>query len=439
MQAPLFARAADRSPALTPLAERMRPRTLAEVIGQDKLLGERGFIAAAVRAGRLPSLLLWGPPGSGKTTIARLLADAVGARFATLSAVSSGVKDLRAELELAAERRALSQQATLLFVDEIHRFNKGQQDALLGDVERGIVTLVGATTENPSFEVNAALLSRCRVVVLAALDDEALRRILQRAAYDKERGLAREPASGDDEVFSAIATLAQGDARRSLALLDTAVALAGSAPLDLAVVETAAQHKAINYDRVGDQHYQIASALIKSMRGSDPDAALYWLARMIEGGEDVTFLARRIVIFASEDIGNADPNALAVAVNASTAAQLVGHPEAFHALAQAVTYLSVAPKSNRSMLAYNAAAEAVRMNGPLPVPNHLVNASTKLMRSLGQGEGYTYPHDEPDGIGRQEYLPKALVGSVFYEPSEHGIEKRMKDRLATIRDARKRT
>lgn len=436
MQAPLFAQAADKNAALTPLAERMRPRSLAEVVGQEKLLGDKGFLSAAVRAKKLPSLILWGPPGTGKTTIARVLGREIGAYVETLSAVTAGVKELRAALEAAEQRRALEQKATLLFVDEIHRFNKGQQDALLHHVERGAVILVGATTENPSFEVNGALLSRCRVVVLEALSDEALLTLLERAAHDKERGLgwAHETTDAEREAMTAIIGVAQGDARRALAILDIAASLGEPVTKDL--ITKAAQHNAIRYDHSGDQHYQVASALIKSLRGSDPDAALYYVARMLEGGEDPVFIARRLVIFASEDIGNADPNALAVAINASASVQLIGMPEAKHPLAQATTYLAVAPKSNRSMLGLNAAIAAVQAHGPLPVPAHLVNATTGLMKKLGMGKGYAYPHDEADGIGKQTYLPDALIGSSFYEPSEHGIEKRMQDRLALIRRAR---
>jgi putative ATPase len=432
----LFAHAADQSSSLTPLAERLRPRKLSEVVGQDHLLGDGQFLREVLRSKKLPSLILWGPPGTGKTTIAKLLAAEVGAHFEQLSAVSAGVKDLRAALEAADQRRGMYQKQSVLFIDEIHRFNKAQQDALLHHVERGSVVLVGATTENPSFEVNAALLSRARVIVLKPLAREALVQLLTRAWTDAAGLNVTTPLADDGrKALEAIAVVAQGDARRSLSVLETvhALAHAQNRPLDVELVKLATQHKAIRYDADGDQHFQIISAMIKSLRGSDPDAAIYYLARMLEGGEDPVFICRRLVIFASEDISNADPGALAVAMHATDACRFVGLPEAQLILAQAVAYLALAPKSNRTMEALHRAQAAIAEHGPLPVPPHLINASTALMKKLGMGEGYDYPHDHPDGMGRQQYLPDALAGSVFYEPADRGREAELKKRLDAIR------
>jgi putative ATPase len=436
----LFSQAADRSSALTPLAERLRPRKLSEVMGQSHLLGEGQFLREVLRSKRLPSVVLWGPPGTGKTTIAKLLATELGANFMQLSAVSAGVKDLRAALDVAEQKRAMLQQRTVLFIDEIHRFNKSQQDSLLHHVERGSVTLIGATTENPSFEINAALLSRMRVLVLKPLEKENLTALLERALTDKERGLGMDGPLSDDvtNALEAISVIAQGDARRALNTLDVAYALASSRPdgLSAETVALATQHKAIRYDAAGDQHFQIVSALIKSLRGSDPDAALYWLARMLEGGEDPIFICRRLVIFASEDIGNADPGALAVSMHATDAIRFIGLPEGQLTLAQCVTYLALAPKSNRAMEGLHRAQEAVREHGPLPIPNHLINAETALMKKLGMGQGYDYPHDHRDGMGRQQYLPDELKEKIFYEPSDRGREADLAKRLAAIREFR---
>lgn len=420
-----------------PLAERMRPRSIEEMSGQAHVIGN-GWLARMVRSKKVPSLLLFGPPGCGKTTLARLLAKNVDAELVMISAVSDGIKELRAAIEGAKQRRAMGK-STLLFVDEIHRFNKSQQDALLPHVENGDVIFVGATTENPSFEVNRALLSRCRAVQLQPLPREDVIDVLKRAALDVSRGLAwKEISDEQQEALIAIARFADGDARKALTLLETAEALAQAQQRSLGIdlVAEAAATPMLAHDKDGDQHHQLSSALIKSLRGSDPDAALYWLACLIEGGEDPNFITRRLVIFASEDIGNADPAALAIAMHAAEAVRFIGYPEGRIVLGQAVTALALAPKSNRAYLAINAAIAAVREHGALPVPPHLINASTPLDRQLGHGAGYDYPHDHADGMGRQQYLPDALVNVRFYEPSERGREAELGKRLAAIRDFR---
>jgi putative ATPase len=429
----LFAQAAEReATASAPLAERLRPETLDEFVGQEHLTGEGKLLRQAVAAGKLPSLIFWGPPGTGKTTLARLLARGSGAAFVGMSAVLAGVKDVREVVAQAEERRRLHGQGTVFFLDEIHRFNRGQQDALLPHVEKGTLVLLGATTENPSFEVNAALLSRTRVVTLRPLEEEELVALLRRALASP-KGLAGA-VEADDDALLAMARAAGGDARRALTTLE--VAASGGLRVDLARVGEALQQRTLLYDRAGDEHYNVVSAFIKSMRGSDPDAALYWMARMLEAGEEPRFVVRRMVIFASEDIGNADPQALLVAVAALQALELVGLPEGTLPLTQAVTYLALAPKSNAVIAAYGRAREAVLEKGVLGVPLHLRNAPTKLMKSMGYGGGYQYPHDFEGHWVAEEYLPEALRGASFYRPGDEGREKELKERLQRLRAAR---
>jgi putative ATPase len=365
------------------------------------------------RSGRLPSLILWGPPGSGKTTLARIMAEATGARFVGLSAVTSGVADLRRVVAEASTLRSRGRR-TVLFIDEIHRFNKAQQDAVLPHVENGTVTLIGATTENPSFEVISALLSRSRVFRLEALEEDDLREVIR-------RGLAELGVEIEDDALAGLLQVARGDARIALNTLETAAALVGS-PITLEAVQQALQRPHLLYDRAGDQHYDLISALIKSVRGSDPDAAVYWLVRMLEAGEDPMFVARRLVILASEDIGLADPTALPLAVAAQQAAHFVGMPEALYALSEATIYLARAPKSNSALRAYSAAREAVRKHGNLPVPLHLRNAPTRLMRQMGYGRGYRYAHDDEGGRVEQQHLPDRLLGQRFYEPGPRDVD-----------------
>ena len=426
----LFAHASERETATRgPLAERMRPTSLAELVGQEHLTGPGRLLRRAVDGGALPSLILWGPPGTGKTTLARLLAGATKAAFVQMSAVSAGVKDIREAVAQAEERARLHGQRTVLFLDEIHRFNKAQQDALLPHVERGTLTLLGATTENPSFEVNSALLSRTRVVTLRPLEEDELLDLLQRA-LTAPQGLGGK-VEADQDALRFIARTAGGDARRALTALEGAAS--GGGRVTVAVAEDALQRKVLLYDRAGDEHYSVISAFIKSMRGSDPDAALYWMTRMLEAGEDPRFVLRRMVIFASEDVGNADPQALQVAVAALQAYELVGLPEGTLPLTQAVTYLSLAPKSNAVISAFGKAKEAVEEHGSLPVPIHLRQASTPLMRKMGHGKDYRYPHDFPDHWVAQQYLPDALVGTRFYAPSDSGEEEKLRRRLAELR------
>jgi len=437
-------------PERQPLAARMRPRSLDEFVGQGHLVGERGPLRRGIARGHLASILLWGPPGTGKTSLARLLAGEIGAHFSTLSAVMAGVADVRGLIAEAQDRLALHGMRTVLFLDEIHRFNKAQQDALLPHVEDGTITLVGATTENPYFEVNSALLSRMRVWRLEALTDDEVATVVRRALADPERGLAGPlgPQGGvalAEPAFEHLVSLAGGDARAALNVLEGAVALAeaeevrdadGHVTPRLEDIEAAAQQRVLAYDRAGDGHYDTVSAFIKSLRGNDPDAALYWLAAMIAAGEDPRFIVRRLIISASEDVGNADPRALQVAVAAAAALDHIGLPEAQYALAQATTYIATAPKSNRSGAAYWAAVSDVEGLGALPVPLHLRNAAHRGMKQHGIGVGYRFPHDFEGADVEQQYLPDEIKDRRYYLPTDQGYEATLAARMTSRIDAR---
>jgi putative ATPase len=422
-----------------PLADRMRPRTLDDFIGQGEAVGEGSLIRQAIATQRLFSMILWGPPGCGKTTLARLIARASQARFVEFSAVLSGVKDIRQVIQEARQQRDHHHRRTLLFVDEIHRFNKAQQDAFLHHVETGLITLIGATTENPSFEVIPALLSRCRVVVLTPHSPETLAKIVDAALSDAERGLGKWNCRMAPEAMDFLVRIADGDARTVLNNLEMAVALhtsqnerlpeAPPACIQLKDVEIVLQKKALRYDKSGDEHFNLISALHKSLRGSDPDAALYWLARMLAAGEDPLYIARRMVRFASEDIGIADPQALTIALNGMEAFRFLGPPEGELALAQVAIYLATAPKSNAVYTAYKGVQEDIRRHGTLPVPLHIRNAPTELMKDLGYGANYRYAHDYEDAFVAQQYLPREIRTHRYYHPTERGYEKTVKKLL----------
>jgi len=420
-----------------PLADRMRPRGLDEIVGQDHLLGPGRVLRTAIESGELHSMILWGPPGSGKTTLASLMAQVAGARFVAFSAVLSGVKEIRQVVAEAETERARRRRRTIVFVDEIHRFNRGQQDAFLPHVEKGTIVLVGATTENPSFEVNSALLSRSRVYVLHALTEDDLVTIMRRAVADAERGLARLAPAVDDEALRLIARLANGDARSALNILDLAVQLAtpadGRRRVTEAGIRDAAQRKTLLYDKSGEEHYNLISALHKSLRDSDADAALYWMTRILDSGEDPLYVARRLVRFASEDVGNADPRALTLTLAAKDAYEFLGSPEGELALAQATLFLALAPKSNAAYVAFNEAKADVQERPAEPVPLHIRNAPTGLMRDLGYGAGYQYAHDAPEARVAQEHLPEALRGRQYYRPVDRGLEAELGRRLADWR------
>ncbi|MGH9868774.1 MAG: replication-associated recombination protein A [Candidatus Polarisedimenticolia bacterium] len=422
-------------PADAPLADRMRPRTLDEFVGQQEILGSGSLLRRAIEEDTLRSVIFWGPPGSGKTTLARIIARSTQAYFVSFSAVLSGIKEIKDVMREAERHRRAGARRTILFIDEIHRFNKAQQDAFLPYVEKGDIVLIGATTENPSFELNSALLSRSKVYVLKMLDEEQLETILKRALEDAGRGLGGRGIVAEEGTLREMAVRSQGDARYALNTLEEA---ARAVRITLDVVRDALQRTALYYDKAGEEHFNIISALHKSMRSSDPDAALYWLARMIEGGEDPLYIARRIVRFASEDVGNADPRALQVALAAKDAFHFLGLPEGALALAQAVLYMAAAPKSDAVYRAYGEAVADIRAGKVEPVPMNIRNAPTGLMKGLGYGKGYQHAHNYEEGITDQDLLPPALKGRVYYHPTESGEEKGIKERLEQWAELRKR-
>jgi putative ATPase len=421
-------------PPDAPLAERLRPKTLDEVVGLDELLGEGRFLRNAIASDRIPSMVLWGPPGSGKTTLARIIARTTRARFVPFSATSSSIKDIKALMEDTRKARLGRGAKTIVFIDEIHRFNKAQQDAFLSYVEAGDIILIGATTENPSFEVNSALLSRCKVVVIPALDRAQVLTILRRATADPS--VRKYGVELRDDALDFIAATSAGDARQALNSLELVVETAHGA-VDADEVKKILQRRSLMYDKGGEEHYNIISALHKSIRNGDADAAVYWLVRMLEGGEDPLYIARRLVRAASEDVGNADPQALVLAVAVKEATHFIGMPEAGVALAQLATYLAAAPKSNAVYLGYGEAVHEVRQGDNPPVPLHIRNAPTRLMKDLGYGRGYEYAHDFDEQTAPMECLPEALTGRRFYEPKDVGLEREIRERLERMRKARK--
>ena len=421
-----------------PLADRMRPRSLEEFVGQNHLLGRGKVLRQAIESDQLPSMILWGPPGSGKTTLAMVIASTTGAQFIAFSAVLSGVKEIKEVIQEAKEEWRLQKRRTILFVDEIHRFNKAQQDAFLPHVEKGTIILIGATTENPSFEVISPLLSRTKVFTLYPLTEEEIEIILNRGLKDEQRGLGKYPTVIEPDVIKGICRIANGDARVGLNTLEMVVLPTspdgkGVRHIKKEGLEGVLQKRAFLYDKSGEEHYNLISALHKSLRGSDPDAVLYWLGRMLEAGEDPLYIARRMVRFASEDVGMADPQALQVAVSAMEAFHFIGLPEGNLALAQAAVYLATAPKSNALYTAFSGVQKDVRELENMPVPLHMRNAPTSLMRNLGYGRGYKYPHDYPEHYVGEEYLPDNLKGRIYYHPSDQGFEREIKKRLENWR------
>jgi len=417
-----------------PLADRMRPESLEEFVGQRHILGEGSVLRKAIQGDKIQSLIFWGPPGTGKTTLAHIIARATGAHFISFSAVLSGIKEIKEVIAEATRMKELYNRKTILFVDEIHRFNKAQQDAFLPHVERGNIILIGATTENPSFEVISALLSRTKVYTLNPLSEEELKIIIHRAITNKEKGLGNLNVELEKDALDFIAQMANGDARVALSTLEFAVLTTppdkdNKRKISLKIAQETMQKKALVYDKGGEEHYNIISAFHKSLRGSDPDAALYWLGRMLAGGEDPLYIARRMVRFASEDVGNADPLALQVAIAAKEAYHFLGSPEGELALAQAAIYLATAPKSNAVYKAFNLVQEDIQKTQALPVPLHIRNAPTQLMKDLGYGKDYKYPHDFPDHLVDQSYLPENLQGRKYYQPTEFGFEREIKKRL----------
>ncbi len=433
-----------------PLAARMRPRSLEEFVGQEQLLGPGKALGELIRRGEVGSMIFWGPPGSGKTTLAYLMARYTDREFVPFSAVTEGVPRVREIIKEAEERLTLHGRRTILFCDEIHRFNRAQQDAFLPHVERGTIVLIGATTENPSFEITGPLLSRCRVFVLEPLTQAHLRELVLRALHDAERGFGKLGLTIDDDALALVCREADGDARRALSAIEAAAEYvagereSGTAggteerALSCSIVADALQRRFAKYDKGGEEHYNLISALHKAMRGSDPDGALYWLARMIDGGEDPLYIARRVVRAAAEDVGLADPRALSVALAAKDAVHFLGQPEGELALAEAVLYIATAPKSNRVYEAWGAALEAARKHPAEGVPLHIRNAPTGLMKELGYGKGYSYAHAAPEGYTAQEYLPEALRGSRFYEPTDFGFEKEIAKRIAWWEELKRR-